>query len=170
MAGYGWSHKSKALKAIEPEEAVAELERLREENGGLVTPAQMVEAARDPGHLFHGCFEWDDTKAAERYRRDQARHVIRSVRIYAEGREVAPAYVAVRVKTDDGASRRGYMESREAAQKENLRAQVLRQALKQMLSMRARFQRFAELAGVWQEVEAIAERHGMHDLIDTDHV
>lgn len=50
------------------------------ENGTL-TPALVVDIARDPGHPLHNRFEWDDTVAAEKYRQVQAGELIRAVKV-----------------------------------------------------------------------------------------
>lgn len=53
---------------------------------GELTPAIVVAEARDPEHPLHSRFEWDDAIAGERYREQQARELIRSVRlVQAEG-------------------------------------------------------------------------------------
>lgn len=44
--------------------------------GESATPAQIVDRAKDPGSELHKCFEWNDTKAAEKYRIYQARQVV----------------------------------------------------------------------------------------------
>lgn len=62
------------------EEAIAELKALEDRRGRL-TAEQVVEAARPDGSALHGCFEWDDSKAAESYRIEQARELIRRVKI-----------------------------------------------------------------------------------------
>lgn len=62
-----------------------ELMAIREEYGAL-TPANIVEAARDDGHPLHHRFEWDDAIAGEKYRLQQARQLIRVVReTYTDG-------------------------------------------------------------------------------------
>lgn len=50
-------------------------------HGGVLTPEDTVAAAADPAHILHPRFEWDDTEAAHRYRLDQARALIRAVRV-----------------------------------------------------------------------------------------
>jgi hypothetical protein len=57
-----------------------ELFRLHDEHGEL-TPQLVVEAARPESHPLHSRFEWDDQKAGEAHRLDQARGLIRSLRI-----------------------------------------------------------------------------------------
>lgn len=56
------------------------LAKLESENGRL-TPSTVVAEARDSSSVLHGCFEWDDTVAAHRWRIDQARTLIASVRV-----------------------------------------------------------------------------------------
>lgn len=63
-----------------------ELEAIRERHGEL-TPDVVVEYARDPMHPLHDRFQWDDSVAAEQYRRVQARELIRSVRVVYRERD-----------------------------------------------------------------------------------
>ncbi|WP_100813924.1 hypothetical protein [Microbacterium lacus] len=48
---------------------------------GRITPANVVEAARDDESPLHSRFEWDDTVAGARYREVQASELIRKVKI-----------------------------------------------------------------------------------------
>lgn len=58
---------------------------------GVLTPYLVVDEARDPAHPLHSRFEWDDSEAAEKYRRVQARKLIGIARVtYAEGSETTP--------------------------------------------------------------------------------
>lgn len=59
----------------------AELERMAKANGGRLTPEDVVAAAADPASPLHGAFDWDDAAAAAKWRIEQARELIRSVRI-----------------------------------------------------------------------------------------
>lgn len=52
---------------------------------GELTPAAMVDEARDPTSPTHECYEWDDGMAAERFRLDQARHHMRSILVTVKG-------------------------------------------------------------------------------------
>lgn len=62
---------------IKPETVAAELARLRK-TGPLTTTA-VLEAASDPDSPLHGAFIWDDTRAADLYRKEQARRLIRAL-------------------------------------------------------------------------------------------
>lgn len=57
------------------------LAELELNGGGRLTPAAVVEDAKDPASPLHDCFQWDDEKAAYAHRLDQARALITSIRI-----------------------------------------------------------------------------------------
>jgi hypothetical protein len=52
---------------ISPEQQ-RELEPLAAEHGDELTEQIVVEAARSPDSYLHSLFEWDDAKAARKYR------------------------------------------------------------------------------------------------------
>lgn len=56
------------------------LDSLAEQHGHL-TPEMVVDAARSPESPLHSHFDWDDSVAAEAWRRDQARHLIMRCRV-----------------------------------------------------------------------------------------
>ncbi len=56
-------------------------EKIEQKRGGRLTPDDVVADARDPASPTHSYFTWDDTKAAEAYRIDQARSLITMVRV-----------------------------------------------------------------------------------------
>ena len=76
------------------------LEAIRGQYSKL-TPRVVVDEARDPEHPLHSRFEWDDSIAGEAYRIQQARELIRSVRVvHKEADEAGPeksvrAYVSL---------------------------------------------------------------------------
>ena len=68
------------LKAgMTPEIVGAELERLRKENGGTITPDYVLLNSKDPTSPLHEHFEWNNKKAADKWRRSEAGYLIRSI-------------------------------------------------------------------------------------------
>ncbi len=59
----------------------AELQRISEQHHGRLTPEAVVNEARDPASDLHNCFEWDDATAADQHRLNQARELIRGVKV-----------------------------------------------------------------------------------------
>lgn len=66
------------LKSSKANVAGRELDRLTKVNGGL-TAENVVDSARKRASPLHDFFEWSDSVAAQRYRLEQARHLMRCV-------------------------------------------------------------------------------------------
>lgn len=49
--------------------------------GTTVTPEKIVNFARDENTELHKCFQWDDSIAAENWRKQQARQVVMSLTV-----------------------------------------------------------------------------------------
>jgi hypothetical protein len=59
---------------------LAALEALRDQDGYL-RPESVVAAAKDPDSPLHSHFDWNNDSAAHKHRLEQARALIRSVRV-----------------------------------------------------------------------------------------
>ena len=57
------------------------LEKLANQNNGILLVDDVIEAAKDKSCVLHHHFEWDDTEAAKSFRREQARSLIRRCKI-----------------------------------------------------------------------------------------
>jgi len=69
-----------------------EITRIIEKSGGSVSPAIVVKNARPKSSPIHECFEWNNNEAAELYRIEQAKYLLRSVTITkldSKGREIS---------------------------------------------------------------------------------
>lgn len=82
------------------------LKELYEKNGKRLRPEDVIKDAKRKTSPLHAYFEWDDSKAAHQYRLNQARQLIREVRIkieYTEHAVSAPVYVQdTRANPQDG--------------------------------------------------------------------
>ena len=71
-----------------------------------LTPALVVEVARDEKHPLHSRFQWNDAVAGEAWRRQQAHELIRSVRVVYREADEANSEKSVRafhaVRKEDG--------------------------------------------------------------------
>lgn len=122
------------------------LRGIYEENGKL-TPKTVVAAARDEDHPLHHQFEWDDAVAGERYREQQAAKLIRTVKIsYTSGGESksARAWVATYADPDVTEEPSGYLPTEDVAQDDFTRKLVLRQAEREWLSLKRRYEHLSE--------------------------
>ena len=101
------------------------LERMAKKHRGLLMVDDELEAARDENCVLHKHFEWDDTEAAEQYRREQARTLIQKCKITIAN---APS-VSVRAfvsLSDDQRTGGGYRLTAEVLSDTQMRDQLLR--------------------------------------------
>lgn len=64
--------------------------------GQPLTTDAVLLAAQNPNHVLHSYFEWDDTVGGERYRRWQARQLIRRVKIETPSGQKTSKYVSIK--------------------------------------------------------------------------
>lgn len=74
----------KAAAKADPQRLGEALATIQDAHGGRLEPEHVVDAARPKNSVLHKHFEWDDAAAAEAYRKDQARAIIRVVRVESE--------------------------------------------------------------------------------------
>ena len=166
MAGLvNFKSQLKKLYKVDPEKAYDVIQGIRQENGGIAPAKAIVEAARPKRSQLHKAFEWDDGKAAEKYRLTQARQLVNHFELVFEDGHTAPAFVSVSVG-DKGSRRRGYMGAEEAMNDGDLRIQVLKQALTQLLALETRYKALVELAGIFDAVRNVASAEGLTELTD----
>jgi len=72
------------------------LQKIEKEHGKL-EPSVIVDAARDPNHVLHNYFEWDNGKAADEYRLWQARQLIVSVYVVSSDEERVQVWHNVKI-------------------------------------------------------------------------
>lgn len=153
---YKWRPSTKM--PLDAQVAGDAIEALRVEAGGHLSPAQVVEAARSEKSPLHSAFEWNDTIAAARYRKDQARRMIGALLIVmspaGEPREMR-AFVSVSVSQDQGTA---YTALQTAMSDHVLRRQVVARAWRELLQWRERYEGYVELAAVHDAISAAAAR------------
>lgn len=121
----------------------AELRRLSID--GTVTPEQVVEAARPDDAPLHGEFNWDDASAAHQHRLDQARTLIKSVRLVIRTSTIPFTSVAYVKDVRLEPSQQGYVPLRDLVSDEE-RASLTMDA--ELLRLNALIERVREIASV----------------------
>lgn len=128
---------------------------------GKVTPLIVVEAARDQQSPLHGEFEWHDRRAAEAYRCDQARKILRSL-VTVEISGVAldtptRAFVCVTGHDEDGdATGLEYQCVSTVVRNSDELAEVVMRARKELSDWSKRYERFAALRSVAVRIARLA--------------
>lgn len=125
------------------------LAKLSDKSGGHLTPAAVVEAAANKRSPLHRHFEWDDAVAAQSWRLDQARHLVRVIRV-EEGDETPRAFLSISDK--GGVSYRTLGEVRSSSA---LQLLVLKQAERDLEAFERRYR---DLTEVCEAVSIARER------------
>lgn len=96
----------------------------------LLTPETVVDAARDPSSTLHDQFQWDDSIAGEAYRLQQARALIKRVRVEVVRADQTVIHAPVFVRAPEGGQ--GYALTQAVAVSAPDRRQVVLMALAQV--------------------------------------
>jgi len=138
---------------------VNELKRLAASNGGILQPKAVIDAARDGDSPLHSQFEWDDDKASEAWRLQQARQLIRVVVSYepVKSGQKIPCRVFVSLTPDREVENGGYRVTSEVMSDETQRRQLLNDAKLEMKRFADKYRSLTELAEVFKAMEPIIE-------------
>lgn len=150
----------KNAKKADPQKIGAALAKIMDQQQGRLTPPAVVDAARDTRHPLHKHFEWDNAVAAESYRLEQARALIRCVNIVGDEKdEPAPAFLSVADK--GGTSYRALAEVLDSAE---LQASVLAAAERDLAAFQKRYRQLADICEIIGDARAkIASRRNKHE-------
>lgn len=143
------------------------LEAIRARAGNL-TPELVLRDARNIRSVLHEHFEWDDTVAAERYRLDQAGHLIRSVQVeYMEAEQAQERQISLVASSEPSArvtrafvavvrdGGRGYESTERAMADPELRRQVLERAHGELNAIARKYKEVSELADVFAALDRV---------------
>lgn len=120
---------------------------------GILIPEKVVEFARNPATVLHEHFDWNDTSAAEKWRVEQARNLIRVTVEYSEtlSRETR-VYVSL---PSDRISGGGYRKVVDVV-KSDRKDEMLAAAKAEMQAFIKRYQEIEALTGVIVAMKAAA--------------
>jgi hypothetical protein len=153
---YRWKEGSRL--PVSAQVAGEHLERLQAQQGGRLTPLDVVRDARKRSSPLHPAFEWDDSKAAAIYREERARYILRSLVVVIATREPdkgeadCPVRAFVNVERD---SESFYTPTVTALSDEELRRQVLEDALRELHVWEQKYRDLKELVAVFTAAQKL---------------
>jgi len=137
-----------------------------EADGFPVTPARLVLRAKDPASPLHRYFQWNDSVAAQEWRKSQAEKLIRSLAVVTVNNGVETkirSHFSVRLTPPEEAAQsvnaRHYISVREARSDPETREEVLQQALKECRSWMSKYQAFGlvEFQPVYEAIASLGK-------------
>lgn len=108
---------------------------------------------------MHSWFEWDDTEAARAHRLYQARTLLR-VFVIVEVNEATPIRAFVSLGKDRYGGG-GYRAMADVLSDDELRAQLLADAVKELRSAEKKYRQLQELSGVWSALDEVEGKDAM---------
>jgi len=137
-------------KEADPDAIGQELTRIKDANKGRLMPQTVVEEARNRRNPLHRHFEWNDKTAAEAYRLDQARELIRIIQIEDTDGDKPPRRAFVSVN-DDGMSYRGLTE---VLSSQSLQLAVLVSAERELRAFETRYNELLDICELVRDARA----------------
>jgi len=147
-ATYTWTPR--AHVGVPADVAGRELSRMARK--GEITARAVLNAARPEESPLHPAFEWDDAVAAELHREDQARLMLRSIRIVRDAEQESER-VFWHVATEDVDS---YVTTARVMSEPDLRDALMEECVKTLIGARRRYSELKELAPVWEAIDAVS--------------
>jgi len=120
--------------------------------GKEYTPQDVLNYARNPQTELHKCFEWDDTIAAEKWRKQQARWVCNSLVVTViEEERPQVTFRVIQHDTEDKIYRPVVL----TVQNEDQYGRLLDMAKRELKAFKDRYAEIVELRNVIEEIERI---------------
>lgn len=145
---YRW--KIPGIIPVDAQTAGEELDRIYKRDGA-VSPDAIVKDNADPTAPLHGCFEWDDTKAAHKYRITQAQTIIRTIiTVCDEPQKTQPVRAFVSVQNN-------YHPTRIVMEDDGMRNELLATALSELQAFKRKYAALSELSAVFEAIDKLNE-------------
>ena len=126
-------------KGADPNKVYGEIAAI----GETATPVQIVEAAKDERSELHKCFTWDDTEAAIKWRKHEARQITHFLVIRDDSRGEEELERRVFYVTDSPSA--GYRAAPLIFKVEDEYQKLLRQALRELRAFKEKYKSLQEL-------------------------
>lgn len=143
---YKWSIPG--LYSVDAQSAGEELQRIYSVHG-KIDPADVVEESRAETATLHGCFEWDDAVAANKFRQTQAAKIIRDIVVVSEPEKKAQKIRAfVHVQST-------YQPISIVVNDEEKLAELLDSAMRELEAFRKKYDSLSELSPVMAAIDVL---------------
>lgn len=120
--------------------------------GDSFSPEQIVEAAKDKNTELHKCFTWDDTVAAENWRKHQARMLVAQLVIRTETTDKEPVAVRVIASTN---VRNEYKPVVKVLEVEQDYADLLARAVAELKAFQQKYKTIKELREIFEAIDEL---------------
>ena len=143
------------FKGADPQAVASEIYSISD----TPTKHQVVEKARDEHSAMHGLFEWDNEIAGEKWREEQASHIMRHLKItfvnaHPDGEE-KKKYQPVRLFYGDPVKSEGFRSIITIMENKDQYNQLLARAKMELKAFRNKYSMLKELEAVFDVIDTI---------------
>jgi hypothetical protein len=127
-----------------------------EERHGKLKARDVVDEARSKKNPLHEVFDWDNTSAAEKYRLEQARHLINHLTVevsYDGQKEDIKGWVSVNETPGDKKMNKVYIKTERVLSEPELRHQIVVGAIEEAEYWHEKWKQYKELSEVFTVIK-----------------
>lgn len=146
---YEWAGYSYKVPAQVVGEHVAAIE----ERDGEVTKESFLDSARSKKSPVHALFEWDNRKAGEKWRLQQAKNILSCLRIQIVNEGQNPIRTRAYINTVPGRDNGRFLSIETAMSRVDTREGVLTRAKAELTSFTEKYRTLEELTGVIEVID-----------------
>ncbi len=146
---YKW--KSHGLGGVKAQAAGEAVEGIIGKHGGVTAEILLREATKKRSAL-HSCFEWNDTIAAQNYRLDQARYILRQIEVIIEREDKEPLRIRAFHCVEDEEQGRRYVTITQARSESDMWEQVIIRAMKEIQQWKETYRDIKEFEAVFEAI------------------
>ena len=150
----------KAAKDADPQAIGEALAALAVSAGGELTPKAVVEGAKAADSILHRHFDWDDAVAADKWRVEQARDLIRCIRIEDIGSGAEPERAFLSIADKEGVSYRTVQEIRSSP---DLQSRLLAAAERDLEAFTSRYRALKDICAIVETAKRAAKARRIKD-------
>jgi hypothetical protein len=149
---YRW--KTHGIPGVAAQAVGQEINCLIEKHNGHIQPKAIVNAARPKSSPLHKCFDWNDRTAAEKYRQEQAKYLLRAIVVVEKPENSEPLLVRAFVSVPDD-DKLVYTTINRAAQNPQQWDHVLDCAIQEIQAWRQKYKDLQLFARIHDEIDAL---------------
>ena len=147
--------------SVKPDDAAAEICRIQQKYGA-VTHSNLLDESRDENAVMHRCYEWDDAKAAEKFRLQQSKMILSSlVVVYEPAGPSEEKKIEVRAFQNVSEERDGsFLHIDTVLADYDLTDIVMRRAMNELAAFKKKYADLEALSGVFSAIDVVMEANG----------
>lgn len=125
----------------------------------LLTPENIVEQAKSKDSALHDMFEWDNTKASEQWRLQQARVLLNEIKVIVDEKELfAFENVSIDIDEEDNGKERIYVTRDEIFSNVRYKKQILKQAINAINHWQEKYNEYKELKPIFTGIKKVKNK------------